>query len=106
MLHRARDFFAAKNILEVDTSILSRFTVTDPGTESLSARSALEAELYLQTSPEYKMKRLLAAGFGDIYQICKVFRDGEVGRNHLPEFTMVEWYRLDFNPAGHHARNG
>lgn len=96
MLRRARDFFAARSILEVDTSILSRFAVTDPHTESLSARSALEAELYLQTSPEYKMKRLLAAGFGDIFQICKVFRDGELGRNHLPEFTMVEWYRLDF----------
>jgi lysyl-tRNA synthetase class 2 len=97
MLKRARDFFAANNILEVDTSILSRFAVTDPNTESLSARSTLQAELFLQTSPEYKMKRLLAAGFGDIFQVCKVFRDGELGRNHLPEFTMVEWYRLDFS---------
>ena len=97
MLRRARDFFAAKSVLEVDTSILSRFAVTDPNIESLSARSILEPELFLQTSPEYKMKRLLAAGFGDIFQICKVFRDGELGRNHLPEFTMVEWYRLDFN---------
>jgi len=97
MLCRTRDFFAAKNILEVDTSILSRFAVTDPNTESLSARSTLEADLFLQTSPEYKMKRLLSAGFGDIFQVCKVFRDGEIGRYHLPEFTMVEWYRLDFN---------
>lgn len=97
MLRRARDFFAAKNVLEVDTPILSRFAVTDPNIESVGAQTAADAQLFLQTSPEYKMKRLLAAGFGDIYQICKVFRDGELGQHHLPEFTMVEWYRLGFN---------
>jgi lysyl-tRNA synthetase class 2 len=96
MLGRAREFFAAKNVLEVDTPIMSRFAVTEPNIESLVVRSAAEPELFLQTSPEYKMKRLLAAGFGDIFQICKVFRDGELGRRHLPEFTMVEWYRLGF----------
>lgn len=96
MLRRSRQFFIDQAVLEVDTPALSRFAVTDPHVESLSARSALEPDLFLHTSPEYKMKRLLAAGFGDIYQICKVFRDGEQGRCHLPEFTMVEWYRLNF----------
>lgn len=96
LLRRAREFFDAREILEVDTSVLSKFAVTDPHIESVSASSRSEAELFLHTSPEYKMKRLLAAGFGDICQICKVFRDGELGRNHLPEFTMVEWYRLNF----------
>ena len=96
LLRRAREFFDAREILEVDTPALSKFAVTDPHIESLSASSLSEPELFLHTSPEYKMKRLLAAGFGAIYQICKVFRDGELGRNHLPEFTMVEWYRLNF----------
>ncbi len=96
LLKRAREFFEARNILEVDTPVLSRFAVTDPHIESLSLSSATTPGLFLHTSPEYKMKRLLAAGFGDIYQICKVFRDGERGQNHLAEFTLVEWYRLDF----------
>jgi len=96
MLQRSRQFFIDQEVMEVDTSALSKFAVTDPHIESLSARSAMEPELFLHTSPEYKMKRLLAAGFGDIYQICKVFRDGEQGRYHLPEFTLVEWYRLNF----------
>ena len=97
LLRRAREFFDARGILEVDTPALSKIPVTDPHVESLSASSAMEPELFLHTSPEYKMKRLLAAGFGDIYQICKVFRDGERGRHHLPEFTLVEWYRLKFS---------
>lgn len=96
LLKRAREFFDARGILEVDTPALSKIPVTDPHIESLSAGSAMEPELFLHTSPEYKMKRLLAAGFGDIYQICKVFRDGERGRHHLPEFTLIEWYRLNF----------
>ncbi|TDJ35812.1 MAG: EF-P lysine aminoacylase GenX [Gammaproteobacteria bacterium] len=96
LLRRAREFFDARGILEVDTPALSKIPVTDPHIESVSARSAMEPELFLHTSPEYKMKRLLAAGFGDIYQICKVFRDGERGRHHLPEFTLIEWYRLNF----------
>jgi lysyl-tRNA synthetase class 2 len=96
LLKRAREFFDTRGILEVDTPTLSKFAVTDPQIESLSASSTVDPELFLQTSPEYKMKRLLAAGFGDIYQICKVFRDGERGRHHLPEFTLVEWYRLNF----------
>ena len=96
MLKRARNFFEARNVLEVDTPILTRFPVTDPHIASLSASSTLQPELFLHSSPEYRMKQLLAAGFGDIYQIGKVFRDGERGTSHLPEFTLVEWYRLDF----------
>lgn len=96
MLHRARDFFETRKVLEVDTPILTRYPVTDPHIASLSASSALQPELFLHTSPEYRMKQLLAAGFGDIYQVAKVFRDGERGTRHLPEFTLVEWYRLDF----------
>jgi lysyl-tRNA synthetase class 2 len=96
LLQRAREFFDTRGILEVDTPALSTCAVTDPHIESLSVRSAMAPELFLHTSPEHKMKRLLAAGFGDIFQICKVFRDGERGRNHLAEFTLVEWYRLSF----------
>lgn len=96
MLKRVREFFEARAILEVDTPVLTRFPVTDPQVASLSASSSLEPALFLHTSPEYRMKQLLAAGFGDIYQVCKVFRDGERGASHLPEFTLVEWYRLDF----------
>jgi lysyl-tRNA synthetase class 2 len=96
LLRRAREFFDQRDILEVDTPILSKFPVTDPHIESLSLNSAANSELFLHTSPEYRMKQLLAAGFGDIYQICKVFRDGERGPHHLREFTLIEWYRLDF----------
>ncbi len=96
LLKRAREFFDQRHILEVDTPLLSKFPVTDPHIESLSLKPATGPELFLHTSPEYKMKQLLAAGHGDIYQICKVFRDGERGPKHLREFTLVEWYRLDF----------
>ena len=96
LLKRAREFFEARNVLEVDTPVLSKFPVTDPHIESLSLHSATGPEFFLHTSPEYKMKQLLAAGFGDIYQICKVFRDSERGPHHLREFTLVEWYRLDY----------
>ncbi len=98
MLNRARAFFEERNILEVDTPILSRFAVSDPHIESIEVALHLDPEKswFLQTSPEYCMKRLLSAGYPDIYEICKVFRDAEAGRYHQPEFTMVEWYRLDF----------
>lgn len=98
MLKRARDFFEQRNILEVDTPILSRFAISDLHIESVEVSLQLDADRawFLQTSPEYCMKRLLSAGYPDIYEICKVFRDGEFGRRHQPEFTMVEWYRLDF----------
>jgi elongation factor P--(R)-beta-lysine ligase len=100
MLAAARRFFAERGVLEVETPILSAAAVSDPQIESLSTRVAgIAAPLYLCTSPEYAMKRLLAAGSGDIYQICRVFRDGERGRWHNPEFTLLEWYRLGFDDA-------
>jgi len=100
MVARMRNFFAARGVLEVETPILSAAGVTDPQIESLTTRvSGLPAASYLSTSPEFPMKRLLASGIGDIYQLCKVFRDGERGRWHNPEFTMLEWYRLGFDDA-------
>jgi len=95
MLNRARTFFDDRQVLEVCTPALSAHATMEPNIESIVAtRSGLES--FLNTSPEYFMKRLLAAGYPDIYQICRVFRDGENGRHHLSEFTMIEWYRLDF----------
>jgi elongation factor P--(R)-beta-lysine ligase len=96
MLARIRGYFAAQGVPEVQTPVLSSAAVSDPEIESIAALPAGGARLYLHTSPEYAMKRLLAAGFGDCYQVCPVFRDGEAGRLHNTEFTMVEWYRLDF----------
>ncbi|MEX2494759.1 MAG: EF-P lysine aminoacylase EpmA [Woeseia sp.] len=99
MLGRAREFFASRGVLEVETPLLSQTTVTDPHIESIRAELQLDAQrpYFLQTSPEYFMKRLLAAGYPDIFQICKAFRDGECGRRHQPEFTLVEWYRRDYD---------
>jgi lysyl-tRNA synthetase class 2 len=100
MLAAAREFFAARGVLEVDTPTLSPAATSDPQLESLEVRIAgFAAPFYLATSPEYAMKRLLAAGSGDIYQICKVYRDEERGRWHNPEFTLLEWYRLGFDDA-------
>jgi lysyl-tRNA synthetase class 2 len=100
MLAAVREFFAGRGVLEVETPILSSAAVSDPQIESLATRVAgMAARSYLCTSPEYAMKRLLAAGSGDIYQICKVFRDAERGRWHNPEFTLIEWYRLGYDDA-------
>ncbi len=93
MLQRIRAFFMARGVLEVETPLLSRAGNTDPSITSLEVRDGG----WLHTSPEFPMKRLLAAGSGDIYQICKVFRGGESGRFHNPEFTLLEWYRLGFD---------
>jgi elongation factor P--(R)-beta-lysine ligase len=100
MLAGVRDFFAARGVLEVETPILSAAAVSDPQIESLATRVAgFSGPFFLSTSPEYPMKRLLAYGSGDIYQVCKVFRNEEHGRWHNPEFTMLEWYRLGFDEA-------
>ena len=100
MLGAAREFFAQRGVMEVETPILSAAGVSDPQIESLWVQIiAMHGPSYLCPSPEYAMKRLLAAGSGDIYQICKVFRDAERGRWHNPEFTMLEWYRLGFDDS-------
>jgi elongation factor P--(R)-beta-lysine ligase len=100
MLRTARGFFEQRGVLEVETPILSAAAVSDPQIESLTTQIAgLPGRRYLCPSPEYAMKRLLAAGSGDVYQICKVFRDAERGRWHNPEFTMIEWYRLGQDDA-------
>src|ERR1700761_3454994 len=100
MLQIARAFFASRGVLEVETPILSAAAASDPHIESLSTQIAgIAGRRYLCTSPEYAMKRLLAGGSGDIYQICQVFRDGERGRWHNPEFTLIEWYRIGFDEA-------
>ena len=99
VLQSIRAFFAARDVLEVETPILSKSAITDPQLESFKTRFK-QCEYYLHTSPEFYMKRLLASGSGDIFQIARVFRVDEQGRNHNPEFSMLEWYRLGFD---HHA---
>jgi elongation factor P--(R)-beta-lysine ligase len=105
LLARTRAFFAARHVMEVDTPALVNAAVTDPHIHSVSVDvaggvqqpSVTTPPLFLHTSPEYAMKRLLAAGVGDIYQICHVARGFERSRIHNTEFTLVEWYRLGFD---------
>ena len=100
MYAQIRQFFAERDVLEVETPVLSQAGVTDVHLASVQALRHVGGKQrthYLQTSPEFAMKRLLASGSGAIYQICKVFRDDEHGRKHNSEFTMLEWYRPELS---------
>lgn len=104
LMARVRRFFAARAVLEVETPTLSAAATPAPHLDSFSIAyhgpaGPASGQLHLHTSPEFPMKRLLAAGSGSIYQLCRVFRDGEAGARHNPEFTLLEWYRVDVSLA-------
>lgn len=92
LLQNIREFFLAEDVMEVETPLISMAGNTDPEIQSIRTASGG----YLRTSPEFALKRLLAAGSGDVFELGRVFRSGESGRNHNPEFTMLEWYRTGF----------
>lgn len=100
MLKQARQYFYDRNILEVDCPSLSRFASVDAHIDLVPARYAGRENAYLHSSPEYGMKRLLAQEIGDIGQLSHVFRDGECGFKHNPEFMMAEWYRCGLSFSG------
>ncbi len=105
ILQQIRQFFAERNVIEVETPALSQGTVTDVYLDAFVCKhnfladSSVEesVDLYLQTSPEFHMKRLLAGGYGCIYSLAKAFRHEQAGRHHNSEFTLLEWYRVGFN---------
>ncbi|VFP79898.1 Elongation factor P--(R)-beta-lysine ligase [Candidatus Erwinia haradaeae] len=104
IISNIRRFFSDRNIPEIETPILTQSTVTDPNISSFQTffsqpgqKENTGLKLYLNTSPEYHMKRLLSAGSGPIYQLCHSFRNQEKGRYHNPEFTMLEWYQPKYN---------
>ncbi len=104
ILRAIREYFYQENVVEVDTPIMSQFGNPDPALLNFIAKyngpgKLYAHEMFLITSPEYHMKRLLAEGSGSCYYLGKVFRDGEISRRHNPEFTMLEWYRLDYDLA-------
>lgn len=97
---RIRDFFEERGVLEVETPILSRAGNTDPVIDSWTAHPAERRDrsrCWMRTSPEYALKRMLSSGVGDCYELGRVFRAGERGRRHNPEFTLLEWYRVGWD---------
>ncbi len=97
-----REFFARRDVLEVETPIMSAAGNTEPNIQGFQTRFTGHVDAgspvrWLRTSPEYPLKRLLAAGVGDCYELGRVFRNGEAGGRHNPEFTMLEWYRLGWD---------
>lgn len=95
MLADTRAFFAKRGVLEIEAPLVSSVSGTDPALAPISVSHAM-GDGYLLTSPEFPLKRLLCAGSGPVYSLGKAFRSGERGRKHNPEFTMLEWYQLDY----------
>jgi len=93
LLRDIRDYFSIQEVMEVETPLISSAGNTDPEIESIRTGNGG----YLRTSPEFALKRLLAAGSGDVFEMGRVFRAGESGRSHNPEFTLLEWYRNGFS---------